>query len=346
MASPVSIGCPLSPTVQEQRTKTFSKNAFKPSLHGASSLNIDDSSPPCSPTAVLEENEDNINNEGDTLKDNEVESTDILEESKKVSSPTSPNVGCTPNESTVRLSSSSSSTPHTSEKSMRRRAEQNDLDAFDFALGNDDGSQAGAPILDAFADNVLISSPAPVHTLQSNDLNEDLLRSTIKKMIESDGTNIEMSTKNWMTKIAAQYGVEMLPKEWKGSIRDILVEEATTYTQTQTEIIPAFEIKGNEDESVDSAGEMTPQSKSSLFSDREDGDSPRDDDSNASSPTPTPPPKTKHKESKKPEAEKNEELLVLEKLDADMSERDLEMMEYLTRLVSDSSFTTVMLLIR
>jgi hypothetical protein len=41
MASPVSIGCPLSPAIEEQRTKTFSKNAFKPSLRGATaSFNI------------------------------------------------------------------------------------------------------------------------------------------------------------------------------------------------------------------------------------------------------------------------------------------------------------------
>lgn len=325
MASPVSIGCPLSPAIEDQRTKTFSKNAFKPSLHGATAFDVQE----------LAVNSD----ENDTQEDIDAQSSSTSHESsveRDVEDDASPGpemtMECgtppTDNGNKAHEEASKSSTNNKSgQKRTPNKVDENYLDAFEFVFEN------VPAVEDTFADNDMISSPMP-QLFEDGDLDESKLRDAIKFLIELDAENMNLSTKHWMQEIATHFGVASLPKQWKGTIRDLLVEEATAYTYTQTETETAH---GDDCEDLeDSVGGLTPvksktnEGTSELFRDREEADSDdEDDDSAAPPPTPGSPPTPKAV--KKAEPEKNEELQVLEKLQAEMSERDKKMAEYLQR---------------
>lgn len=339
-SSPVSIGCPLSPVIGIQKTKTFSKDSFKPSLHGATALHVQSSSDPVGSPEALSESDSPVSTNSATStpegKDHNSTETDERDEEfvipggDVVLSDRNTHVVDTPKKS-KKAASSPSDVPLTKESTQ---SGENDFDTFDFGFGNDESrhgsSSSSAPELeDAFADNALISSPMPNTPLTDDDLNEDQLRSIIKKLIDNDSSNIDMSTKDWMRAISRHYGVDSLPKSWKGTVRDILVDEATTFTQTQTE---AFPLAVAEADDTELEGSVGGHDNSSLFSDEEDeGHQQGDEDAESEASKPSPP-KSK-KSSKVVESEKNEELLVLEKMDAELSERDQKMMEYLMRYV-------------
>ena len=363
MASPVSIGCPLSPAIEDQRTKTFSKNAFKPSLLGATAFDIQRLS---NNSTNVDEDEEEV--EEELEEDNLINSLKCDAQGDKVNtlisedteldvdgtfpSPLVRSAGDTPVvEKTKQTSTFFDTSGDVKTIEKFRVADANELDAFDFDF---EGEGTSGPVLeDAFTDNMLISSPAPLAISSEKSvpgsINEEEVRNVIKHLIEMDADNMNMSTKKWMTEIAGHLRLEMLPKEWKGTIKSILMEEATSYTQTETETeietVPIMDAGLDDDELEDSVGGLTPakSSPSSLFLDREDGESDSDDNDNddgngdsgqdkgtvaSLSSTPSSPPK----EVKKPApAEKNEELLVQEKLGAELSEREMKMMDYIDR---------------
>ena len=323
MSSPVGVNCPLSPGSgsRDQTTKTFSKDSFKASLLGTTAFKIQN-------RVEEEETEDN----GDISTE-----TEGGDNNSNASAPSPKETGDT-NVSPVTSSCETPCMSHKTNDSVRasrcsndnsKVSTPNDFDTFEFAFGN--GGNSGAILEDAFSDNVLISSPAPTPSdgkvLNEEDMNEEKMRSTIQFLIEMDPENINLSTKSFMSEIANHLGIDTLPKKWKGVIKSLLVEEATSYTQSQTDNSHSFPNVNSVEDTDDKQPLPSPH-----FEESDDGS----DDDYAAANSSVDQRRVKREEVKEKSSkdnEKNEELLVQEKLDAGLSERAARMLEYIERYV-------------
>lgn len=327
MASPVSIGCPLSPAIQEQRPKTFSKNAFKPSLLGATAFDVQRVSNNDANVYEIEEEQEQEHEQEQVMETDALQDTDVDTSSTSRIEPTARD---TP---VAEKLNQYVSEPSAGLNVIEKLTVEDELDAFEFAFENENVEEEGGADGD-FSDNMLLKSPEPLaqssgHKVPRDEkISKDSVRNAIKFLIEMDSDNINLTTKAWMTTIAEHLGVAELPKEWKNSVKSILVEEATSYTQTEAESSPIIDTDVNVNELA-----LTPAKSSavaSLFSDHEDSEGDDEEEmkenerKDVTSPaTPPSPPKNKVK--------KNEELLVQEKLESELSEREAKMLDYIDR---------------
>ena len=314
VSSPASALCDsIAVKSQSQQLKTFSKDAFKTSLLGTAAFD-----------SLLRSGAGEDAVEGCTERGEDINETETAAERSPMGyrpSPVSSDETVpshdtpTPKEtdnSPENLKSGSQCVEATSPTSVSingaalptpksASSSKNELDAFDFAF---DGFEKCSDDVENDMMNNCSNEASPLKEIDSTEeIDCESMRSIIRFLIEVDDDNINLSTKAWMAEIAQHLKVKSLPKDWKPTIQSLLLEEASAYTNTQEEK-DSVSLVESDDDTVEGQSVSSLQLKTSPVSNHSQYEA---------------------------KDKKNEELQVMEELQAEKSEREYRMLEFITR---------------
>ena len=113
-------------------------------------------------------------------------------------------------------------TPFTKLQICKDTAEKPTLH-HDFMSELEEFPEASPPILTT-TDHSTIQSPVPTTKRDASSLTAEEVTAGVVALLENDQDMLHFTTKQWMEAVAMHLDVESLPKQWKSTVKDVLLE--------------------------------------------------------------------------------------------------------------------------